>query len=1002
MEKNCSRSFFVALVVITIFAFIGGGLKAALLNGDVGGRPGMALYKPGEAVPLIFTATGAAGTTLSVTIRDVSGAVVLTNQYNVTSANWTTTISGYNAKLGFYRVSAQLSDGTTIASVGSRAPLPAGTPSFLTYCIVPDPAQRPALNEDQSFFGMQGGFLPSVGTEIFAFLGVRWVPDGSWSWHALSPNYASPYNGSSNPAVFGSWASNGAGGAWTLYSIPNMTKDGRPYGGAPDVYKSGTFAYNTGALNSTYYSDWQTFTRRVVQYWPTVYPSRTKKYYEITWEPIIPWGYNGTAADFVTLYQLAYNSMKAQDANAKVMGPCMHMEASSNLSAQYAFFDAGLGNYLDVYSAHPYMEQDLVTGTDSFTDPERAGQPAHLQTMKRRLKVYKGGVEIPMIGTEQGYRTRQNMDKELHQARRLIRSNLIMLGEGWKINTAFYFADYPNTDNIDGNSYWDWGFFYNLDTTSYGGYGPGKVSPKPVVAAYAAMTFLVEGRKAVNTVNWLGDTTRGYVYESYSNPTDEMLVLWDFASTRSITINTGAASVDVYDWMGNKQTLTTSGGNLTVTISNQPLYIKGVSANLWGSGRTLVNIAEHATVTTSGNLSASTSGSLAVDGDSQSYESRWVSTSDSNAKWLQINLGGTYTISGVRFWTGQYQEGWRANLYQLPLSSYRIQRWTGSAWSDLVTRSSNTKAVVEESFTPISTSQVRLYVDAGIMAQVALYEFQVLSGSAGANLATGRPIVSSSFYTDPYNGTVYPASYAVDGSIGTRWSSQFTNNEWIYVDLGNDYNISDVKLNWAPGGHGANYQIQVSSNATTWSTVQSVTGNTSSGVLDYPVSGTGRYVRILGTQMGSYYGYSLWEIQVYGTPTATNLSAGRPVTASSFYTDPYTLVTYPASYAVDGNGGTRWSSQFTNSEWISIDLGSIRTINDIKLNWAAGAHGTNYQLQVSNDGASWNSIQTVTGNTSSGVLDYPVATSGRYVRMVGTQMGSYYGYSLWEFQVFGN
>lgn len=1001
MKKNKLRRFFVQLVVIAILCFQVDELRGAL-TGEVGVRPNMALFKPGETVPLIFNASGASGTTLSVTIRDIAGTQVFSNIYNVTSANWTATISGYNAKLGFYRVSGQLSNGTTIAPVGSRASLPAGSASFLTYCIVPDPALRPALSEDQAFFGLQGGFLPSVGTDIFAFLGVRWVTDGSWSWKALSPSYGTPYNGTVNPAPYVTWATNGAGGAWILYSIPNLTKDGRPYGGSPDVYKAGTFAYNTGALNSSYHSDWQTFTQKIAQYWPSVYPSRTKKYYEITWEPIIPWGYNGTAADFVTLYQLSYNSMKAQDPNAKVMGPCMHVEASSNLSAQYSFFDAGLASYIDVYSAHPYMEQDLVTNVDSFTDPELAGQPAHIQTLKRRLKAYKGGVEIPMIGTEQGYRTRQDVAKELHQARRLVRSNLIMLGEGWKINTAFYLADYPGTDNIDGNTYWDWGLFYNLDTTAYGGYGPGKISPKPVVASYAAMTYLVEGRKAVNTVNWLGDSTRGYVYESYSNPTDEMLVLWDFASTRTLTIDTGAASVDVYDWMGNKQTVVTSGGSLTVTISNEPVYIKGVSSNLWGSNRNLINVALNSTVTTSGNLNVSSSGTLAVDGDSQSYESRWVSTSDSNAKWVQVNLGGTYLISGVRFWTGQYQEGWRANLYQLPLPSYRIQRWTGSAWVDIVSRSGNTQAVINETFAPVSTSQVRLYVDAGVITQVALYELQILSTGGSSNLAAGRPVTASSSYTDPYSGATYPASYAVDGNGGTRWSSSFTNNEWIYIDLGNIYNITDVKLNWASGGHGSNYQIQVSTNASSWTTVQTITGNTSAGVLDYPVSGTGRYVRILGTLMGSYYGYSLWEMQVYGTSAATNLSAGRTVTASSFYTDPYTGATYPASYVVDGNGGTRWSSGFTNNEWISIDLGSVRTINDIKLNWGSGAHGVNYQLQVSNNASSWSTIQTVIGNTSAGVLDYPVSASGRYVRMIGTQMGTYYGYSLWEFEVFGN
>jgi hypothetical protein len=777
--RNLAKAIPASLLFLTSPA----PLPAATLTANVGTRPNMALFKPGEVVPLIFGASGAAGQTLTVTIRDVQGAQVFSNQYTVSGANWTGTVSGYNSKLGFYRVHGQLSDGTTISPQGSRAPLPAGTPSFATYAIVPDPALRPALSEDRAFFGMQGGFLSTVGTDIFAFLGVRWYPDEAWTWNALSPVRTQPLTHAANPAARNTWATNGAGGGWTIYTLPNLTKNGRPYGGNPDVYKPGTFAYNTGALNPDYYADWDGFATHVAQNWAAVHPARTQRYYEVTWEPIVPWGYNGSAADLVIMYQRAAAAMKAADASAKIAGPCVGVGSMAGLNGNGAIFDAGLASHIDVFSAHPYMEQDLVLSTDSLTDPELAGQPSLLATMKRRLKSYKGS-EIPMIGTEQGYRTRQNVARELDQARRLVRANLLVLGEKWKINTAFFFSDYPTTDELNGVSYWDWGFFYNLDTASYGGYAPGKVSPKPVAAAYAAMTYLVENRKAVRAVNWLADTTRGYVYESHSDPNDLVMALWDYAGTRTVTLNSGTTSVDVYDWMGNKSTLTTANGDITVTVSPEPVYIKGIAPAKWGSNPNRINIAANRPVTTSGDALAATPGSRAVDGDCWSFESRWVSVSDMAApKWIEVDLGGTYAVDGARFWTGEYLEGYRSNFYKDALPSYKIQYWNGGAWVDVVSRSNNTRAAVDEPFPAVNTSKIRLIVGPWAVNQIRLYELEVFTTSSGG-LVSGQYYRLKNRHNNLYLAGISGQNYDGGGVGLWNWSDAGL-KLWQVVSLGN-------------------------------------------------------------------------------------------------------------------------------------------------------------------------------------------------------------------------
>ncbi|HEX9017239.1 MAG TPA: discoidin domain-containing protein, partial [Chloroflexota bacterium] len=82
--------------------------------------------------------------------------------------------------------------------------------------------------------------------------------------------------------------------------------------------------------------------------------------------------------------------------------------------------------------------------------------------------------------------------------------------------------------------------------------------------------------------------------------------------------------------------------------------------------------------------------------------------------------------------------------------------------------------------------------------------------AATTNLALNRPAVASSL-----ESSSYPASNAVDGNTSTRWSSQFSDPQWIYVDLGSSYNISSVTLMWETA-YASAFQIQVSSDATNW------------------------------------------------------------------------------------------------------------------------------------------------------------------------------------------
>ncbi|MEE4544802.1 discoidin domain-containing protein [Streptomyces sp. V4-01] len=132
---------------------------------------------------------------------------------------------------------------------------------------------------------------------------------------------------------------------------------------------------------------------------------------------------------------------------------------------------------------------------------------------------------------------------------------------------------------------------------------------------------------------------------------------------------------------------------------------------------------------------------------------------------------------------------------------------------------------------------------------------------AGTDVALGRPATASSFQTDPTGGCPCTPANAVDGRSDTRWSSDWSDPQWLQVDLGQRTSFHHVQLAWE-AAYAKAYTIQTSDDGQNWTTVTSVTdGN--GNIDDLDVSGTGRYVRLLGAQRGTGYGYSLYEFGVY-------------------------------------------------------------------------------------------------------------------------------------------
>jgi hypothetical protein len=140
-----------------------------------------------------------------------------------------------------------------------------------------------------------------------------------------------------------------------------------------------------------------------------------------------------------------------------------------------------------------------------------------------------------------------------------------------------------------------------------------------------------------------------------------------------------------------------------------------------------------------------------------------------------------------------------------------------------------------------------------------------------------------------------------------------------------------------------------------------------------------------------------FNFRITGTVTtaATNLALGKTAVASTIYPG------LPVSNATDGNLSSRWSSQFSDSQWLYVDLGAVYTIHQVVLRWEV-AYGRGYQIQVSDDASTWSDVySTTTGDGGVEEITLALSVSGRYVRLLGTERATQWGYSLWEFEVYG-
>ncbi|MEV4351197.1 PQQ-dependent sugar dehydrogenase [Actinoplanes sp. NPDC049596] len=244
--------------------------------------------------------------------------------------------------------------------------------------------------------------------------------------------------------------------------------------------------------------------------------------------------------------------------------------------------------------------------------------------------------------------------------------------------------------------------------------------------------------------------------------------------------------------------------------------------------------------------------------------------------------------------------------------------------------------------------------------------------------------------------------FAKAAAEGGQTVGDINNGDWIQFDPYKLNNATSFTARVSSAGSGGTLQIRTGSPTGTvigsaavaptgsWDTFVNVTGAISGA----PAGTTSLYLTFAGTGTGALFDLDSFT---FATGAAASLlSLNKPATASSSES-----ATYPASAAVDASTTTRWSSAFADPQWIQVDLGASKSVSRVRLQWEA-AYGSAYQVQTSPDGATWTTVRSVTGGDG-GVDDLTGLTAqGRYVRVNGTTRATAWGYSLFNFEVYGS
>ena len=232
----------------------------------------------------------------------------------------------------------------------------------------------------------------------------------------------------------------------------------------------------------------------------------------------------------------------------------------------------------------------------------------------------------------------------------------------------------------------------------------------------------------------------------------------------------------------------------------------------------------------------------------------------------------------------------------------------------------------------------------------------------------------------------FKAALAIDDDLQTRWASDFSDPQWLLINLGQEEEIKNILLYWE-AAYSKDYNIFLSSDGETWIDAHHQTkGSGASENVVFNPPQKAKYVKIVFNEKATEWGNSLWEVAIN-----KELPKKAAVKASSGAGDMGPMK------AVDGDYGTRWSSSFEDDQYWQIDFPEAKELYGVTLHWET-AYGEIYKIDVSEDGKEFKTVYSTADGDGNTDIIYFTPQLVKSLRFNGIQRGTGWGFSFWEIE----
>ncbi len=434
-----------------------------------------------------------------------------------------------NLRRGWYRAEAQWKAGNKQRFHES------------TFVLLP-PAERKAPAE-RSPFGAHFALGPS-GVRLAKAVGVRWLrlhPPNHTKWRVVEPKK-------------GQWAwrdqpiriarQHGFAICGSLDRLPTWASTAPP--GTPDQ----AFYTGTGAYVPREWREWENYVRKTVARYRGIIDV-----WEVWNEPnltswLVPRKGQTRPEAYVEMLRHTTPVVKEVNPEATVIGGCVAGAVAGKTSARKfaeAIIERGALKLMDVFSYHEYITKSV----DETTDPIGSW------TQRLRSKMRAAGRLLPVINSEGGFANPGTCLKH-----RVWDSDTVPSEQMARLLVRQYVASWAaGVERF---------FFYNFfidgfpTVRRWEGFVEGEGQPRPNVAAYAAMSWLLDGASFARTEY---PTKNSWVHR-FETPRGLLSVAWTRTGTSARWIASDAA--EAWDLMGREFSVPEDG---SFRLTDAPVYV---------------------------------------------------------------------------------------------------------------------------------------------------------------------------------------------------------------------------------------------------------------------------------------------------------------------------------------------------------------------------------------------------------------------------------------------